>query len=59
MIGDSIWDLLAAQRALAPGIGVRSGGNRGDELREAGAFRVYDDPAEILRHLDELDVRGG
>ncbi len=58
VIGDSIWDLLAAQRARALGIGVRSGGYGGDELREAGAFRVYDDPADILRHLDELGVRG-
>lgn len=57
VIGDSIWDLLAAQRARALGIGVRSGGYGGDELREAGAFRVYDDPADILRHLDELGVR--
>ena len=58
VIGDSIWDLLAAQRARALGIGVRSGGYGGEELREAGAFRVYDDPADILRHLDELGVRG-
>jgi len=58
VVGDSIWDLLAARRAHALGIGLRSGGYGGDELREAGAYRVYDDPADILRHLDEVGVRG-
>ncbi|MEJ7838985.1 MAG: HAD hydrolase-like protein, partial [Thermomicrobiales bacterium] len=57
VIGDSIWDLLAARRARALSIGVRSGGYGGDELREAGAYRVYNDPADILTHLDELGVR--
>jgi phosphoglycolate phosphatase-like HAD superfamily hydrolase len=57
VIGDSIWDLLAARRAFALGIGFRSGGYGGDELREAGAYRVYDDPADLLRHLDEVGVR--
>jgi phosphoglycolate phosphatase-like HAD superfamily hydrolase len=58
VVGDSIRDLLAARRAHALSIGVRSGGYGGDELREAGAYRVYDDPADILRHLDEVGVRG-
>jgi phosphoglycolate phosphatase-like HAD superfamily hydrolase len=57
VVGDSIWDLLAAQRARALGIGVRSGGYGGEELREAGAYRVYNDPADILDHLHELGVR--
>ncbi|HVL25085.1 MAG TPA: HAD hydrolase-like protein, partial [Thermomicrobiales bacterium] len=57
IIGDSIWDLLAARRARALGIGVRSGGYGGDELREAGAYRVYDDPLDLLNHLDEVGVR--
>jgi HAD superfamily hydrolase (TIGR01509 family) len=58
VVGDSIWDLLAARRAHALSIGLRSGGYGGDELREAGAYRVYDDPADILNHLDEVGVRG-
>ena len=58
VVGDSIWDLLAARRAHALSIGLRSGGYGGDELREAGAYRVYDDPADILAHLDEVGVRG-
>ncbi len=39
VISHSIWDLLAAQRARALGISVRSSGYGGDELREAGASR--------------------
>jgi HAD superfamily hydrolase (TIGR01549 family) len=58
VIGDSIWDLLAARRARALGIGLRSGGYGGDELRDAGAYRVYDDPRDLMNHLDEVGVRG-
>ncbi len=57
VIGDSIWDLLAAQRAGALGVGVLSGGYGRDELERAGAYRVYDDAADVLRHLDEIGVR--
>ncbi|HWV35790.1 MAG TPA: HAD hydrolase-like protein, partial [Thermomicrobiales bacterium] len=57
VIGDSIWDLLAARRAQALGIGLQSGGYGADELRETGAYRIYDDPADLLNHLDELGVR--
>ena len=31
---------------------------RTEELERAGAYRVYDDPAMLLRHLDEVGVRG-
>lgn len=58
IVGDSIWDLLAAQRARTLGIGLRSGGYGTSELMDAGAYRVYDDPADLLRHLDEVGVRG-
>jgi HAD superfamily hydrolase (TIGR01509 family) len=57
VVGDSIWDLLAAQRAGSLGIGVLSGGYGDDELQKAGAYRVYDDPADLLGHLDELGIR--
>jgi HAD superfamily hydrolase (TIGR01509 family) len=57
VVGDSVWDLLAAQRARALGIGVLSGGYGADELERAGAYRVYQDPADLLRHLDEVGVR--
>jgi HAD superfamily hydrolase (TIGR01509 family) len=59
VVGDSIWDLLAAQRAGALGIGVLSGGYGNDELQRAGAYRVYDDPSDLLAHLDELGIRVG
>jgi HAD superfamily hydrolase (TIGR01509 family) len=58
VVGDSIWDMLAAQRARALGVGLLSGGYGQDELERAGAFRVYADPADLLTHLDELGVRG-
>ncbi len=57
VVGDSVWDLLAAQRARALGVGLLSGGYGEDELARAGAFRVYEDPADMLRHLDEVGVR--
>ena len=57
VIGDSIWDMLAAQRARALGVGLLSGGYGREELERSGAFRVYDDPADLLRHVDEVAAR--
>lgn len=57
VIGDSVWDLLAARRARALGVGLLSGGYGLEELQSAGAYRVYQDPADLLRHLDEVGVR--
>ena len=57
VVGDSVWDLLAARRARALGIGLLSGGYGREELLYAGAFRVYEDPADVLDHLDEVGVR--
>ena len=57
VIGDSIWDMIAAARCGALGIGLLSGGYGRDELERSGALRVYDDPADMLRHLDELAPR--
>ena len=57
VVGDSIWDLLAARWARALGVGLLSGGYGRAELEAAGAYRVYDDPADLLRHLDEVGVR--
>ena len=57
VVGDSIWDLLAAQRAGALGVGLLSGGYGSEELVTAGAYRVYADPADLLGHLDELGIR--
>jgi phosphoglycolate phosphatase-like HAD superfamily hydrolase len=57
VVGDSVWDLLAARRARALGVGLLSGGYGREELERAGAYRVYDDPADLLLHLDEVGVR--
>ena len=57
VVGDSVWDLLAARRAGALGVGLMSGGYGREELERAGAYRVYADPAEMLARLDELGVR--
>ena len=59
IVGDSVWDLLAARRAWALSVGLLSGGYGREELERAGAYRVYQDPAELLRYLDEVGVRLG
>jgi len=57
VVGDSVWDMLAARRAWALGVGLLSGGYGQQELERAGAYRVYQDPADLLRHLDEVGLR--
>jgi HAD superfamily hydrolase (TIGR01509 family) len=57
VVGDSIWDMLAATRCRALGVGLLSGGYGTDELRQSGAFRIYDDPADLWRHIDEVGGR--
>jgi HAD superfamily hydrolase (TIGR01509 family) len=57
VIGDAVWDLLAARRAGMLSIGLLSGGYGEDELTRAGAFRVYRDSAELRQSLDEIGVR--
>ena len=57
VVGDSVWDMLASRRARALGIGLLSGGYGRDELERAGAYRVYEDPADLLNHLDEVGGR--
>jgi HAD superfamily hydrolase (TIGR01509 family) len=57
VVGDSVWDLLAARRAGCLGIGVLSGGYGKEELEQVGAYRVYLDPADLLAHLDEVGIR--
>jgi HAD superfamily hydrolase (TIGR01549 family) len=57
VVGDSVWDMMAARRAPALGIGVLSGGYGQEELERAGAYRVYEDPADLLKHIDEVGGR--
>jgi HAD superfamily hydrolase (TIGR01509 family) len=57
VVGDSVWDMLAARRAGALGVGLLSGGYGEEELARASAYRVYEDPADLLRHIDEVGGR--
>jgi HAD superfamily hydrolase (TIGR01509 family) len=57
VVGDAVWDLLAARRAGMLGIGLLSGGYGEDELARAGAYRVYHDPADLLEKLYQLGLR--
>jgi HAD superfamily hydrolase (TIGR01549 family) len=57
VIGDAVWDMLAARRCKATGIGLLSGGYDISELERAGALRVYEDPLDLLNHLDEVAAR--
>jgi HAD superfamily hydrolase (TIGR01509 family) len=57
VIGDAIWDMLAARRCKATGVGLLSGGYDSGELERAGALPVYDDPLDLLNHLDEIASR--
>lgn len=57
VVGDSTWDLLSARRCGALGVGLRTGGFPDAELVATGSYRIYDDPADLHRHLDELGVR--
>ena len=54
VVGDSVWDMEAATSAGARGIGLRCGGYAACELEDAGANRVYDDPADLLAHISTL-----
>jgi len=56
VVGDSVWDMLAARRAHFLGIGFLTGGYGAEELAQAGAYRVYADPAEMRKRLYETGV---
>jgi HAD superfamily hydrolase (TIGR01509 family) len=56
VIGDAVWDLMAARRAGMLSVGLLSGGYGEDELIRAGAFRVFRDAADLHNYLDELGV---
>jgi HAD superfamily hydrolase (TIGR01549 family) len=58
VVGDSVWDLLAAGRKSALGVGLLSGGYGQEDLERAGAFRVYSDPSDLLMHIEQLGLPG-
>lgn len=59
VVGDSVWDILASRRAGAFGIGLLSGGYGREELVAAGAYRIYEDAAELAKRLPELGTFEG
>lgn len=58
VVGDSVWDVLAAGRRRALPVSLLSGGYGSEELAQAGAFRVYNDPLDMLQHLEQLGLPG-
>ena len=56
MVGDTPWDIEAAERAGIPCIAVMTGGFGGDELREAGAAGVYDSIVELSRRIADTPL---
>ena len=56
VVGDAVWDLLAARAAGMLSVGLLSGGYGEDELTKAGAFRVYQDTQDLFDSLDDLGV---
>lgn len=56
VVGDAVWDILAARRAWMLSVGLLTGGYGEEELYRAGAFRVYRDAAELHQALDELGL---
>jgi HAD superfamily hydrolase (TIGR01549 family) len=57
VVGDAVWDLLAARRASMLGVGLLTGGYGEQELAQAGAYRVYRDAADLLSSIYQLGLR--
>ncbi|MBW3644555.1 MAG: HAD family hydrolase [Actinobacteria bacterium] len=56
VVGDTVWDIEAASQSGLRVIGVLTGGTTRHQLEEAGAVAVYDDPADLLAHLDDSPI---
>jgi HAD superfamily hydrolase (TIGR01509 family) len=59
MVGDTPWDIEAAQRAGVPTVAVRTGGFGHDELDDAGAAAVFESVAELRERLGETPLGEG
>jgi HAD superfamily hydrolase (TIGR01509 family) len=57
MVGDTPWDVHAADDAGVKTLTVRTGGFGDDELREAGAIAVFESVAELRAKLDETPLK--
>ncbi|CAM3659337.1 HAD family hydrolase [Nocardioides zeicaulis] len=58
VVGDAVWDALAAEAAGARCIGLRSGGVGAERLTSAGASWVFDDPRDLVARIDQSPLRG-
>ena len=56
IVGDSVWDVLAARRMKAAAVALQTGGFDGHELQDSGAYRVYADPRELSESLEQLGL---
>jgi HAD superfamily hydrolase (TIGR01509 family) len=56
MIGDTPYDIEAAQRAGVQAIAFRSGGWKDEDLK--GAVAIYDGAWDLLTQIDESPIRG-
>ncbi len=57
MIGDTPWDVRAAEAAEVSTLAVRTGGFGADELTESGALQVFESVAELCAQLDQTPLR--
>ena len=56
VVGDTRWDVEAAEKAGLRTVCVLTGGAPEEVLKEAGAVAVYQDVGDLLAHLDERPV---
>jgi phosphoglycolate phosphatase-like HAD superfamily hydrolase len=56
MVGDTVWDIKAANNAGVPCIGVLTGGISRQALEDEGAVAVYDDVQQLLKELEESPI---
>ena len=54
VVGDTPYDAEAAAKVGVRTIGVLCGGFPEEQLRDAGCFAIYRDPADLLAHIDEV-----
>jgi HAD superfamily hydrolase (TIGR01509 family) len=56
LVGDSVWDVKAADSAGMPALVVRSGGFGDDELNDAGAVAIFDTPGDLAANLHDTPL---
>jgi HAD superfamily hydrolase (TIGR01509 family) len=59
MVGDATWDCESAKRAGVETLAVLTGGFSEEELREAGASKVFGSIVELRESLDQTPLGGG